>query len=46
LLARGLDERAPVLRLVGYRQLVAYCCGRQSLQGAVENALAATRQLA
>jgi tRNA dimethylallyltransferase len=46
LLERGLDERAPVLRLVGYRQLIEHCCGRQSLEGAAQNALAATRQLA
>ncbi len=46
LLARGLDERAPVLRLVGYRQLVAHCCDRQSLQDAAAGALSATRQLA
>jgi tRNA dimethylallyltransferase len=46
LLQRGLDERAPVLRLVGYRQLVAHCRGLESLQGATVRALAATRQLA
>ncbi len=46
LLDRGLDEQAPVLRLVGYRQLVAHCLGRESLQGATVRALAATRQLA
>lgn len=46
LLRRGLDARAPAMRLVGYRQLLAHCCGRQSLQEAAEGALAATRQLA
>jgi tRNA dimethylallyltransferase len=46
LLARGLDERSPVLRLVGYRQLVAHCRGVESLETATERALAATRQLA
>jgi len=46
LLERGFDERSPVLRLVGYRQLVAYCRGQQSLSVASERALAATRQLA
>lgn len=42
----GLDENAPAMRLVGYRQLLSHCCGRQSLQAAAESALAATRQLA
>lgn len=47
LLARpGLTERSPALRLVGYRQLAGYVAGRDSLQGALEKARAATRQLA
>lgn len=46
LLARGLDESSPVLRLVGYRQLLAYCRGVEPLQSAAAQALAATRQLA
>lgn len=47
LLARGtLDEQAPVLRLVGYRQLVNYVLGQESLEAAISRALAATRQLA
>jgi tRNA dimethylallyltransferase len=46
LLARGLDEHSPVLRLVGYRQLVDHCRGLESLEVAEERALAATRQLA
>jgi tRNA dimethylallyltransferase len=46
LLARGLDADSPVLRLVGYRQLVQHCRGEESLEAAAERALAATRQLA
>jgi tRNA dimethylallyltransferase len=46
LLDTGVDQRAPVLRLVGYRQLLEHCCGRQSLEAAAESAVAATRQLA
>lgn len=47
LLARGtLREDSPVLRLVGYRQLVPYCRGQESLQSASTRALEATRQLA
>lgn len=46
LLERGLDEHAPVLRLVGYRQLVAHCRRQESLQAATARAVAATRQLA
>lgn len=47
LLARGtLDEHAPVLRLVGYRQFVNHVRGQESLQAATARALAATRQLA
>ncbi|HTQ36877.1 MAG TPA: tRNA (adenosine(37)-N6)-dimethylallyltransferase MiaA [Steroidobacteraceae bacterium] len=46
LLGRGLPANAPVLRLVGYRQLAAYCRGQESLQAATGHALAATRQLA
>ena len=47
LLARGtLEEDAPVLRLVGYRQFVNHVRGQESLQAAIARALAATRQLA
>lgn len=47
LLKRGtLSEHSPALRLVGYRQLLAYCLGRETLQAAAEKALQATRQLA
>jgi len=46
LLGRGFEANSPVLRLVGYRQLVAYCCSQQSLEAAAAAALAATRQLA
>lgn len=47
LLARGtLDERSPSMRLVGYRQLLEYVRGRESLSEASDKALAATRQLA
>jgi tRNA dimethylallyltransferase len=47
LLARGtLSEDSAALRLVGYRQLVPYCKGEESLQTATEKALYATRQLA
>jgi tRNA dimethylallyltransferase len=47
LLARGtLDEHSPAMRMVGYRQLVSYCRGRESLDVATERALYATRQLA
>ncbi|HWL61281.1 MAG TPA: tRNA (adenosine(37)-N6)-dimethylallyltransferase MiaA [Steroidobacteraceae bacterium] len=47
LLARGtLEENAPVLRLVGYRQFVSHVRGQESLEAAVARALAATRQLA
>jgi tRNA dimethylallyltransferase len=47
LLARGtLAIDAPVLRLVGYRQLADYCRGEKTLDAAVAAALAATRQLA
>lgn len=47
LLARGtLHADSPVLRLVGYRQLVPYCRGEVALTGASAAALAATRQLA
>jgi tRNA dimethylallyltransferase len=47
LLARGtLRDESPVMRLVGYRQLVPYCRGRESLQDASTRALEATRQLA
>jgi len=46
LLARDLDAHSPVLRLVGYRQLMEHCRGAESLEAATERALAATRQLA
>jgi tRNA dimethylallyltransferase len=47
LLARGtLSEDSPALRLVGYRQLIGYCLGKETLQAAQEKALYATRQLA
>jgi tRNA dimethylallyltransferase len=46
LLARGLDENSPVLRLVGYRQLLDYCRGAEPLESAAARVLAATRQLA
>ncbi len=47
LLARGtLEEEAPVLRLVGYRQFVNHVRGQESFEAAFTRALAATRQLA
>lgn len=46
LLDRGFDERMPVMRLVGYRQLIAHCRGQEALETAAQGALAATRQLA
>ncbi|MEN9705393.1 MAG: hypothetical protein RLZZ393_1272, partial [Pseudomonadota bacterium] len=47
LVARGtLDAESPSLRAVGYRQLLAFCEGRDSLEGARDKALFATRQLA
>ncbi len=46
LLARGLDENSPVLRLVGYRQLLDHCRGAEALESAAARVLAATRQLA
>jgi tRNA dimethylallyltransferase len=47
LLARGtLDERSAAMRLVGYRQLIGYCRGLESLETAAARALYATRQLA
>jgi tRNA dimethylallyltransferase len=47
LLARGtLDESSAALRLVGYRQLIGYCRGLESLEVAAEKAFYATRQLA
>jgi tRNA dimethylallyltransferase len=46
LLHRGFDERMPVMRLVGYRQLIAHCRGQETLEIAARRALAATRQLA
>lgn len=47
LLARGtLTEDSPALRLVGYRQLIGYCRGKESLEAATDKMLHATRQLA
>jgi tRNA dimethylallyltransferase len=47
LLARStLREDSPVRRLVGYRQLIEYCRGAESLENAALRALQATRQLA
>ena len=47
LLARGtLNADSPALRAVGYRQLAAFCEGRDSLAEASQKALFATRQLA
>lgn len=47
LLARGtLGPESPVLRLVGYRQLAGHCRGEVPLVVAMDQALAATRQLA
>jgi tRNA dimethylallyltransferase len=43
---KTLDENSPALRLVGYRQLLAHCHGRESLERAQERSLFATRQLA
>lgn len=41
-----LSEDSPALRLVGYRQLLPWCRGEESLDSAMEKALYATRQLA
>jgi tRNA dimethylallyltransferase len=47
LLARGtLRDDSPVLRLVGYRQMVPFCKGLESMENASTRALEATRQLA
>lgn len=47
LLARGtLDSESPSMRAVGYRQLIEFCEGRESLGTARDKALYATRQLA
>jgi len=47
LLSRGtLDAQSPSLRAVGYRQLLAFCDGRESFPVARDKALYATRQLA
>jgi tRNA dimethylallyltransferase len=43
---RDLDANAPVLRLVGYRQMAGYCRGEEPLAAATDHILAATRQLA
>ena len=43
---RTLDDDSPALRLVGYRQLLEYCRGNESLELAREKAVYATRQLA
>ena len=42
----GLEARSPSMRAVGYRQLAAHLDGQCSLDAAVEQAVAATRQLA
>jgi tRNA dimethylallyltransferase len=47
LLDRGtLVEGSPALRLVGYRQMIPWCRGEESLEAATQKALYATRQLA
>jgi tRNA dimethylallyltransferase len=47
LVARGtLELASPVLRLVGYRQLIDYCRGVEPLERAKERVLFASRQLA
>jgi tRNA dimethylallyltransferase len=47
LFARGdLTDDLPAIRAVGYRQLWAHLSGTCSLQAAVDDAIAATRQLA
>jgi tRNA dimethylallyltransferase len=47
LAARGsLTADSPSMRAVGYRQLLAYCEGLESLESARDKALFATRQLA
>jgi tRNA dimethylallyltransferase len=47
LLARGtLDPDSPAMRAVGYRQLLAFCDGRETFPVARDKALYATRQLA
>jgi len=45
--ARGtLDADSPSMRAVGYRQLLAFCDGRETFPVACDKALYATRQLA
>lgn len=46
LLRAGLSGTSPSLRAVGYRQLLAFCDGRETLALARQKALFATRQLA
>ncbi|MEO6079160.1 MAG: tRNA (adenosine(37)-N6)-dimethylallyltransferase MiaA [Steroidobacteraceae bacterium] len=47
LLAREtLSEKSAAMRLVGYRQLIAFCRGEETLAVAAERAVYATRQLA
>jgi len=46
LLTRGLPLDAPALRLVGYRQLISYSRGQETLESATAKVLVATRQLA
>jgi tRNA dimethylallyltransferase len=41
-----LDSQLPAIRAVGYRQLWAWCAGRQSLEAAAAAAIVATAQLA
>ena len=42
----GIDARSPSMRAVGYRQLADHLAGQCSLDAAIEQAVAATRQLA
>ena len=42
----GVEARSPSMRAVGYRQLADHLAGQCSLDAAVEQAVAATRQLA
>ena len=46
MLRSGLSADSPSLRAVGYRQLLAFCDGRETLLQARGKALSATRQLA
>ena len=42
----GVEARSPSMRAVGYRQLADHLAGQCSLDAAIEQAVAATRQLA